>query len=180
MEVAMTFQACVRSVRVAVVLMGLSLAGCGEAPSTPTGAGAVGPTPTTTAPSTDPAAALVARFNMGDGLAKLADEAARATTTFASIAEQSGAPAAKQRVQAEISRLLPAYQARWDGTLAAIYARHFSADALRSLASQGTRSPHAARFNALQNTVAAEMRTEAQPLLRQLVAEALTNAARPR
>ncbi|WP_422507679.1 hypothetical protein [Stenotrophomonas sp. GZD-301] len=178
----MTFLACVRSVRVAVVLMGLSLAGCGEAPSTPTGAGAVGPTPTATAtaPSTDPAAALVARFNMGDGLAKLADEAARATTTFALMAEQSGTPAAKQRVQAEISRLLPAYQARWDGTLAAIYARHFSADALRSLASQGTRSPHAARFNALQNTVAAEMRTEAQPLLRQLVAEALTHAAQPR
>jgi len=178
MEVEMTYPTRMLSVRGAVVLMSLLLAGCGEAPSTPLRAGEV--VPPATAPSTDPAAALVARFKMGDGLAKLADEAARATTTFASMVEQTGAATAKQRVQAEINRLLPAYQARWDGTLAAIYARHFSADELRSLASQGTRSPHAARFNTLQNTVAAEMRADAQPLLRLLVAEALTNATQPR
>jgi hypothetical protein len=172
----MTFRACVRSVHVAALLAGLSLAGCGEAPSTAPRTGV----PSAPTASADPAAALVARFRLGKGLAQLADEAARSTTTFASMVEQTGADAATQRVQAEIGRLLPAYQPRWDGMLAAIYARHFSADALHSLASQGTRSPHAARFNALQNTVAAEMRADAQPLLRQLVADALTRASQPR
>ncbi|ASR43093.1 hypothetical protein BEN78_06560 [Xanthomonas citri pv. mangiferaeindicae] len=112
---------------------------------------------------------------MGAGLESLANRAAGATTTFATLAQQHGVAKAKQWVAGEISKLVPAYQARWDRNLATIYAKHFTADELRSLATQGTRSPHAAKFRSTQATVAAEMQEASSPLLQQLVTEALRN-----
>jgi hypothetical protein len=124
----------------------------------------------------DSAAALVERFKMGAGLESLANQAAGATTTFATLAQQHGAAEAKHLVAGEIARLVPAYQARWDRNLATIYAKHFTPDELRSLATQGTGSPDAAKFRSTQATVAADMQAVSSPLLQQLVTEALHNA----
>ena len=112
---------------------------------------------------------------MGARLESLANQAAGATTTFATLAQQHGAAEAKHLVAGEIARLVPAYQARWDRNLATIYAKHFTADELRSLATQGTRSPHAAKFRSTQAAFAAEMQAVSRPLLQQLVTQALRN-----
>ncbi|UNK42532.1 hypothetical protein MNO14_00020 [Luteimonas sp. S4-F44] len=112
---------------------------------------------------------------MGARLESLANQAAGATTTFATLAQQHGAAKVKQLVAAEISKLIPAYQARWDRNLAMIYAKHFTPEELRSLATQGTRSPHAAKFRSTRAAVAAEMQAVSRPLLQQLVTQALRN-----
>ena len=141
----------------------LTLAACTQAPP------AVDPV----APG-DPAAALVQRFNMGQGLRGLALDAARATNTYASLVQQLGKATADQQVQTQLDRHLPRYQAAWDQRLSDLYAQHLSAEELRSLAREGTRSPYAAKFSAVQPQVAAQMRTQSRPLLTELVTKALT------
>jgi len=132
-------------------------------------------TPTAAAVTQDePAALLVHRFNMGQGLRGLALDAARATTTYASLVRQFGNAAADQEVQAHLDRHLPHFQAVWDKRLADLYAQHLSTEELRSLAREGTRSPYAAKFSTIQPRVAAQMRTQSTPLLTELVTKALT------
>lgn len=160
--------------RAAYIATVLLLAGCDSTP--PAAATASTPSVPDAAPGASPAEALVKRFNMGAGLASLAYEAARSTTTFGAMAKQHGAAQADQRLRAEMARLLPSYQQRWEHNLASLYARHFSAAELSSLAGHGTASPHAARFRAVQPTVAAEMQAMSKPLLQALVTEALTGA----
>ncbi|WP_156170577.1 hypothetical protein [Luteimonas sp. FCS-9] len=154
---------------VAAIYVSIALSAAGCSPATPDGQTAI------PAAGNDPAVALVQRFKMGAGLESLANQAAGATTTFAMLAQQHGAAEAKRLVGSEISKLLPAYQVRWDRNLATIYAKHFTADELRSLATQGTRSPHNGKFRSTQATVAAEMREVSSPLLQELVMEALRN-----
>jgi len=161
--------------RATCVATALLLAGCDSTP--PAAATASTPSAPAAAPGPSPAEALVKRFNMGAGLASLAYDAARGTTTFGAMANQQGAAQADQRLRAEIARILPAYQQRWEHTLASLYARHLSAPELSSLAAQGTASPYAARFRTVQPTVAAEMQAMSKPLLEALVTEALTKAA---
>ncbi|KRE96784.1 hypothetical protein ASG87_15790 [Frateuria sp. Soil773] len=151
-----------RALAVAAVLLALSVVA-------PGGAGAA-------AEAGDPALALVQRFGMGRGLETLANEAAAGTVTYGSLSRKHGVAAAKQLVATEIHRLLPDYQARWEQNLAAVYAKHFAPDELRSLAAQGKRSPYAAKFSATHAAVASDMRAASSGLLRQLVTEALLRA----
>ena len=155
---------------VAAVCLSIALSAAGCRPASPEAETAI------STPGGDPAAVLVQRFKMGAGLESLANQAAGATTTFATLAQQHGAAEARHLVAGEIARLVPAYQARWDRNLATIYAKHFTPDELRSLATQGTGSPDAAKFRSAQATVAADMQAVSSPLLQQLVAEALHNA----
>ncbi len=161
--------------RATCIATALLLAGCDSTP--PAAATVSSASAPAAAPGTSPAEALVKRFNMGAGLESLAYDAGRGTTTFGALASQHGAAQADQRLRAEIARALPAYQQRWEHTLASLYARHFSAAELSSLTTQGTASPYAARFRTVQPTVAAEMQAVSKPLLEALVTEALTKAA---
>jgi hypothetical protein len=163
------------ALRATCIATALLLAGCDSPP--PAAATASTPSAPAAAPGATPAEALVKRFNMGAGLESLAYDAGRSTTTFGALASQLGAAQADQRLRAEIARALPAYQQRWEHALALLYARHFSAAELSSLAAQGTASPYAARFRTVQPTVAAEMQAMSKPLLEALVTEALTRAA---
>lgn len=126
--------------------------------------------------SGDPAVALVQRFKLGAGFESLANQAAGATTTFATLAQKHGVAGARQRVRSEISKAIPSYQRRWDQNLASIYSRHFTAEELGSLAAQGTRSPYAEKFRSTQAAIAGEMRDASSPLLQELVTGALSNA----
>ncbi|MEN5059587.1 hypothetical protein [Luteimonas sp. TWI1416] len=154
----------------AAVCLSMALSAVGCSPAAPEAQSTI------PAAGGDPAVALVQRFKMGAGLESIANQAAGATTAFATLAQRHGTAQAKRLVAGEMSKLAPAYQARWDRNLATIYAKHFTADELRSLATQGTRSPHAAKFRSTQATIAGEMRQVSSPLLRQLVTEALRNA----
>ena len=150
----------------------LLVAGCNKA--TPPAQASV----TVTVPSEDPAASLVGRFKMGAGLESLANQVAGTTTTFATLAQKHGVAGAQQLVKDEISKVSPSYQGRWDQNLASIYSKHFSAEELRSLAAQGTSSPHVEKFRSTHAVVAAEMRVVSGPLLQQLVTEALSSAVK--
>ncbi len=110
---------------------------------------------------------------MGQGLRGLALDAARATNTYGSLVQQLGKDAADRQVQAQLDRHLPQFQAAWDQRLGDLYAQHLTAEELRSLAHEGTRSPYAAKFSAVQSQVAAQMRTQSTPLLKELVTKAL-------
>lgn len=145
-------------------------AGCSSAASaTPTSA---------TASSDDPALALVQRFDMGAGLESLANQVARKTTTFGVIAKKHGASEAINLVKAEISKALPTYQGRWNQNLALIYSKHFSAEELQSLGTLGKSSPYAGEFQSTHAAVGAEMRASSSQILKELVTEALTAAAK--
>lgn len=147
----------------------LALAACTQAPPAPAEADAV--------VQGDPAVALVQRFNMGQGLKGLALDAARTTTTYAALVQRRGQPSAEKEIEAAIVALLPRYQSEWDRRLAALYARHLSADELRSLARDGKQSEYASRFNKVQPVVAAQMREQSSALLAELVTEALSAGA---
>ena len=150
------------------IALATSLAGCNDATSaTP---------PSAAVPSDDPALALVQRFNMGAGLESLANQVAHATTTFAVIVQKHGPSEAEKLVKTEISKATPSYQSRWNQNLALIYAKHFSPEELRSLATLGTGSPYADKFKSTHATVGAEMRSASSQLLQQLVTEALASA----
>lgn len=129
-------------------------------------------------PADDPALLLVQHFHMGKGLESLANQAAHGTTTFAVIVQHHGVTEAERLLEAEIARAAPKYQNRWDQNLAAVYARHLSAEELRSLATLGASSPYAGKFQATHGAVAAEMRSASSNLLLQLVSEALASAMR--
>ena len=141
----------------------LTLAACTQAPS-----------PAEPVAPGDPAAALVQRFDMGQGLRGLALDAARGTNTYAALVQQYGQEGAGRRTEDAINTLLPHYQAEWDRRLAGLYAQHFTSEELRSLAQQGKRSPYAAKFSAVQPEVASQMRAQSTPLLTELVTKALT------
>ncbi|WP_282297711.1 DUF2059 domain-containing protein [Stenotrophomonas sp. PS02289] len=151
--------------RQSLLIVLLALAGCTDTATVQLA--------TDTLPEGSPGASLVQRFNMGQGLRGLALDAARATTTYAALAQQLGKAAADQQVQAQLDRHLSHYQAAWDYQLADLYAQHLSTEELRSLAREGTRSPFAAKFNTVQPVLAAQMQTQSRPLTAELVTKAL-------
>lgn len=114
------------------------------------------------------AVAFVQDQRLGANLEGMAIRVARATQTYAMLPAGSA--------EREIRRLLPKYQPRWDANLARAYARHLSPDELRSLAAQGSASPHAAKLRQVRPLVGDEMQRLSKPLLTELVTEALKAA----
>lgn len=118
----------------------------------------------------DPAADLVRNFKMGANLEQMANAVAASTHTYATVS-----PA---EVSAQIRRLAPRYQAEWDANLARAHAAHLSPEALRSLASEGRRSPFYAKLEQQRPAIAADMKVASDALLQRLVTEALGQAAK--
>jgi len=118
----------------------------------------------------DPAADLVHNFGLGDNLEQMAVTAARMTHAYGEFD-----PA---EVEAEIHRLAPGYRAQWDANLAAAYTAHLPAEALRSLARQGSASPYFASLQQQRAAVGEDMRVSSSSILKALVAEALGHLVR--
>lgn len=115
------------------------------------------------------AVAFVQDQRLGANLESMAIRVARGTHAYATLPAGSA--------EREIRRLLPKYQPRWDANLARAYARHLSPDELRSLAAQGSASPHAAKLRQVRPLVGDEMQRLSKPLLTELVVEAMKAAA---
>ncbi|MGX5729490.1 hypothetical protein ACWKWK_03040 [Pseudoxanthomonas beigongshangi] len=152
--------------RALIVFVMLALTGCGqETPSTATSPAPPSPSQS----SSDPAADLVRNFRMGANLEQMANDVAASTHTYATVSPVD--------VKARISRLAPKYQAEWDANLARAHAAHLSPEELRSLASEGRRSPFHSKLERQRPAIAADMKAASSGLLQRLVREALMGAA---
>lgn len=160
---------------VAIVAVSALLIACNRNSGTSDVAGGTGAASITA--SGDPALAMVVRRNMGANLERMANQVAQSTHTYGMVAERFGAAEAPSVVAQEIRALLPEYQDRWNENLAAAYSAHLSPEELRSLASHGNQSPFVGRFAAVSHDVSSDMKIRSAPLLEELVAKALTNAA---
>ncbi len=126
--------------------------------------------------ASNPAMALVERFNMGSNLEQMAILVAKSSHTYGMVAEKHGKENAQQVVTQEIQKLLPLYQAKWNTNLANAYAKNLSTEELRSLATEGKNSPYASKFKQVQNPVGEEMKKNSMPILTELLTEAMKNA----
>lgn len=150
-----------------IVFAILALTGCGQDASS----AATSPAPSNSLrASSDPAADLVRNFKMGANLEQMANAVAASTHTYATVSPTE--------VSAQIRRLAPRYQAEWDANLARAHAAHLSPETLRSLASEGRRSPFYAKLEQQRPAIAADMKVASGALLQRLVTEALGQAAK--
>lgn len=117
----------------------------------------------------NPALALVQRFNLGLNLEKMAIQVSKGTVTYSMVVEKHGKEKADQVISAEVKKLLPSYQSTWNSKLANAYAKSLSPEELRSLAKEGQSSPHLGKFIQMQNTVGDEMKKNATPFLVEIV-----------
>lgn len=126
--------------------------------------------------ASNPALALVERFNMGDNLEKMAVHVAKSTHTYTMVTQKYGKEQALQMLTQEIQKLIPAYQSQWDAALAKAYSLHISPDELRSLATDGNKSPYINKLRISQSAVGKDMRKISSPILTKFVTQALSNA----
>ena len=126
--------------------------------------------------SSDPALAMVERFNMGSNLERMAIQVAKNTHTYGMVAEKHGATNAQLVVAQEIQKLIPEYQPRWNKNLASAYSFHLSQDELRSLATVGKKSPYVSKLLTSQASTGEDMKNSSMPILAELVTKALSNA----
>jgi hypothetical protein len=124
----------------------------------------------------DPALAMVERFNMGSNLERLAIQVAKSTHTYGVVVEKYGASNAQSVVAQEIQKLIPEYQPRWNKNLASAYSSHLSHDELRSLATDGKKSPYVSKLLTSQASTGEDMKNSSMPILTELVTKALSNA----
>lgn len=125
----------------------------------------------------EPALVFVTNHKLGGKLSGMALAAATRTQTFTTLSARVGSDEAQTLVSRELAKSLPKYQPRWDQQLAVAYAKHFSADELRSLAIEGQASKHLGKLAERQNAVGADMRAAAQQVLVELVSEVLSRSA---
>ncbi|MEK6788189.1 MAG: hypothetical protein AABY68_04480 [Pseudomonadota bacterium] len=126
--------------------------------------------------ASNPALAMVERFNMGSNLEHMAIQVSKKTHTYAMVAEKHGTSNAQSVITEEIQKILPVYQVRWNQNLANAYSSHLTPDELRSLAVDGKQSPYANKLQAEQKSVGEDMQKISSPILTELVTKALTNA----
>ena len=126
--------------------------------------------------ASNPALAMVERFNMGSNLERMAIQVSKTTNTYAMVAEKHGASNAQSPISQEIKSIIPAYQARWNQNLANVYSSHLSPDELHSLSVDGNKSPYASKLQSEQKSVGKDMQKLSAPILTELVTKALVNA----
>jgi len=130
-----------------------------------------------TASSSEQAASeLVQRRQLGSNLATLGIAAAQKTQTFAMMASRLGQAETQRLVSQELEAYANQYQGQWNANLAKIYARHFTAEELTSLATQGKTSPFIGKLIEKQRVVGSEMQQLSTPLLTDYVGAALNSA----
>lgn len=123
----------------------------------------------------DAAYAFVVNRQLGKSLRSMALTVVPSTQTYAMIVAELGAEEAKLRVSREVDGLLPKYQDRWNGLLAAAYANHYTVEELRSLTADGPNSKYVGKLTSTQDAVGQDMQKTAMPLLIELATESLSN-----
>jgi len=120
--------------------------------------------------ASDPAAALVAKFGVGNNLERMANSTAALTETYHMLSSF--------KVTSEIHRLVPKYQPQWNANLAKAYAAHLSPAELQSLVQLGGSSPYFSKLAQEQPAIGTDMKASSTSILKALVAEALSNVAK--
>ncbi|RDK06837.1 hypothetical protein DN412_29570 [Cupriavidus lacunae] len=124
----------------------------------------------------DAALTLITQRNIGSNMTTLAEAVSRKTVTYSAIENSLGTDRAKAVVSAELKRLRPKYQPKWDQNLAQIYAERFTADELHSLSTLGKASPSVPKLASMQNEIGRAMQARSSDLLKRYVSEALSAA----
>ncbi|MBV7535290.1 hypothetical protein KW842_05870 [Duganella sp. sic0402] len=127
-------------------------------------------------PAETAAAEFVQQRQLGRNLKTLAGTVAVNTQTYAILVSKLGAGSAQALVSKELDAYIGQYLGKWDGNLAQIYARHFTAEELRSLASEGRNSRFMNKLASKQEVIGAEMEGQSKPILSSYVSAALNSA----
>jgi len=122
------------------------------------------------------AAEFVQRQQLGNNLKMLGIATAQKTQTFAMMASRLGQTEAQHMVSKELDAYADQYQGLWNANLAKIYARHFTAEELASLVTQGRTSPFIGKLMEKQRIIGYEMQQLSTPLLTDYVSAAMNSA----
>lgn len=122
------------------------------------------------------ASEFVQRQHLGGNLKMLAIATAQKTQTFAMMAARLGQAEAQLMVSKELDAYAFQYQGLWNANLAKIYARHFTAEELASLLTQGKTSPFVGKLVEQQRIIGSEMQQLSTPLLTDYVSAAMNSA----
>jgi hypothetical protein len=128
--------------------------------------------------SSNPALAMVERFNMGSNLEQMAIQVSKTTHTYAMVAQKHGATNAPSIVAQEVKKLIPSYQPQWNKNLANAYSSHLSQQEIHSIALDGKKSPYADKLRDVQNAVGTDMQKASTQILSELATNALINAVK--
>lgn len=128
------------------------------------------------ASSEQAATEFVQRQHLGDNLKMLGIATAQKTQTFAMMASRLGQAEAQLLVSKELYAYAEQYQAQWNANLAKIYARHFTAEELASLVTQGKTSPFVGKLVGKQRIIGSEMQQLSTSLLTDYVSAAMNSA----
>jgi hypothetical protein len=132
-------------------------------------------TPTNAQDTGEAALKFVTTHRIGSNLSQMALVVASSTQTYQVLTQKLGPTEARKRVQEEIAAVVPTYQNQWDKHLASAYAKHFSAEELDSLRSEGPKSKYAGKLASMQKAVGADMRAASQPVLSEMLGRVLQN-----
>jgi hypothetical protein len=127
-------------------------------------------------PAETAATEFVQQRQLGRNLKTLAGAVAANTQTYAMLVSKIGAGGAQALVGQELDAYIGQYQGKWDSNLAQIYARHFTPEELRSLASEGRNSRFLNKLVSKQEAIGAEMESQSKPILSSYVSAALNSA----
>jgi hypothetical protein len=119
---------------------------------------------------------FVQRRQLGANLRAIAVEVALRTQTFAIISARRGVAEARALLSQQLDYHAPQFQPQWNANLAHIYARHFSAEELRSLTLQGRNSPHIKKLADKQALIGAEMQRQSTQIMTAYTTAALNSA----
>lgn len=122
------------------------------------------------------AAEFVQQRQLGRNLKTLAGTVVVRTQTFAILVSRVGVGGAQALVSKELDVYVGQYQGKWDSNLAQIYAQHFTAEELRSLASEGRSSRFVNKLASKQDVIGTEMERQSKPILTSYVTAALNSA----
>jgi len=129
-----------------------------------------------TVPEQDAAYHFVVRQNIDKQLMAAAWMALINTKTYQGIKKELGNTPAQELVTRELEAVRPAYQEKWNRTVAGVYANHFTVAELNSLAADGKTSRSAGKLRDKQYVIVSELQDAASPLLSSFVTEGLTRA----
>lgn len=124
----------------------------------------------------DVALRMVRTFDLGSGLVPQGLRIAQRTHTYAMIAGEIGADAARDLVEKELARAAASLRGEWDLILASCYLEHFSAEEIESLLREGEESPFAAKWVAEKENIESSVDSRGREFFTNYVGRALTQA----
>ncbi|MYM37430.1 hypothetical protein GTP38_24180 [Duganella sp. FT94W] len=127
-------------------------------------------------PTESAATEFVNSRQLGRNMKTLAFVAAMRTHTFAMMLSKLSVTQAQSLLSQELDAYAHQFQGQWNANLAQVYARHFTVEELRSLASEGRNSRFIGKLASQQGSIGAEMQSLSAPILISYVSAALNSA----